>query len=254
MNTSQASSDRSSVAEGLGPNNWAGPPLRVLLVVLIVLGLTIAAQAQQRQLYVNDGETVGRISVAVNKSETVRLDRTFAEVLVGSSEIADVLPLTDRSIYILGQQPGTTNISIIDSDRRIIGVIDLQVTLDIDTVRRRIHEATGNPQITVSDNNGQLVLGGNVTDAPSVDRAMQVATQYAPGNVINAMNVTSTQQVLLKVRFVEATRNAGRDLGVRWDGRGTRGNVRVGGEPRPTWNPAGGQTGTIIEPPGSVRR
>lgn len=209
--------------------------LTAALAAAVTAGaVSVPAQAQGNTEIRRDGdELVGQISIPMNKSETVRLDTSFAEVLVGSSDIADVLPLTDRSIYILGQEPGTTNISILDSDSRVIGVLDLQVTLDIPTIRRRIHEATGNSNIRVEDNDGQLVLSGPVNDSPSVDRAMQIASQYAPGNVINAMDVTTTQQVMLKVRFVEATRGAGRELGIRWEGTGTRGRTQIGAEPYP---------------------
>jgi pilus assembly protein CpaC len=208
------------------------------LAVLVFIAAA-AAQAETARVVLSEGETVARISEPVNKSHTQRLDRGFAEVLVGSADIADILPLTDRSIYVLGQQPGTTNISIVDSERRILGVIEVEVTLDIDTVQRRIHEATGNPNIRVSANHNQLVLSGPVGDSPSVDRAIQIASQFAPGNVINALDVTKTQQVLLKVRFVEASRHAGRELGVRWDAQGRRGSTRIGAEHMPTILPIG---------------
>ena len=35
-------------------------------------------------------------------------------------------------------------------------------------------------------------------------------------SVVNAMTVAPSQQVMLKVRFLEATRQAERDLGVNW--------------------------------------
>lgn len=238
------------------PSRNGGPPrgawsvlCAALLAVLFQGALVASAQAQATM--VMEGGVVGHLTVPVNKSQTVRLDRGFAEVLVGSSDIADVLPLTDRSIYVLGQSVGTTNISIVDSDRRIIGVIEVQVTLDVPTIQRRIHEATGNTNVVVHDDAGRLVLTGAVHDAPSVDRAIQIATQFAPGNVINAMNVTSTQQVLLKVRFVEATRDAGRALGVRWDARGGTSNLRLGRENYPAWESV--QDGPVLAfPPGDA--
>jgi pilus assembly protein CpaC len=56
---------------------------------------------------------------------------------------------------------------------------------------------------------------------------MQIAKSATPNQpVVNAMNVSAAQQVMLKVRFLEATRDAGRDLGVNWyvaNGSGTRG-------------------------------
>jgi pilus assembly protein CpaC len=56
---------------------------------------------------------------------------------------------------------------------------------------------------------------------------MSIAKAATPNvAVVNAMNVSAAQQVMLKVRFLEVTRDAGRDLGVNWyaaNGSGTRG-------------------------------
>ncbi len=46
---------------------------------------------------------------------------------------------------------------------------------------------------------------------------MNVANGLAPAGVVNALKVTTPQQVMLKVRFVEASREAARNLGVRWE-------------------------------------
>ena len=46
---------------------------------------------------------------------------------------------------------------------------------------------------------------------------MEVAAGLGPAGVVNALKVTTPQQVMLKVRFVEATRAAARSLGVRWE-------------------------------------
>src|SRR5688500_1164538 len=54
-----------------------------------------------------------RVRVSVNKSQALRLEYPFTDVLVGSAEIADVIPLSDQSLYILGKKTGTTNVSVL---------------------------------------------------------------------------------------------------------------------------------------------
>jgi pilus assembly protein CpaC len=58
------------------------------------------------------------------------------------------------------------------------------------------------------------MLSGNLSDTVAVAKALAVAEQYAPGAVTSALTVRSPQQVMLEVRFVEATRSAGRELGL----------------------------------------
>jgi pilus assembly protein CpaC len=63
------------------------------------------------------------------------------------------------------------------------------------------------------------MLSGIVPDAVTLDKALQFAKQFSP-DVINSVSVAAPQQVLLEVRFVEASRNAGRELGVQWEAVG----------------------------------
>src|SRR5882672_9565020 len=45
----------------------------------------------------------GDFIVPINKSEIMQVDQPFTELLVGNPKIANVLALTDRTIYVLGQ-------------------------------------------------------------------------------------------------------------------------------------------------------
>ena len=62
----------------------------------------------------------------------------FAQAIVGSPENADVLPVSDRVLYVQGKKVGTTNVSIFDKNKRIIGILDVEVTVDTRAVAGRI--------------------------------------------------------------------------------------------------------------------
>ena len=44
----------------------------------------------------------------------------------GDPDIADVMPLTDRSLYVLGKKLGTTNVSIYDAGKQLIGSLPVE--------------------------------------------------------------------------------------------------------------------------------
>ncbi len=168
-------------------------------------------------MFVTEGAAVKHVIVTVNKSITIDVERAFTRAIVGATEFADVLPLSDRRIYIQGKKVGATNVSLVDADGQLIGVIDLQIALDTTALQQKIHSSTGSRNIRVSSVGSQIVLGGVAIDAVSADRAVQVAKSLSGGNeVVNAMQVAPSQQVMLEVRFLEATRDAGRKLGVNW--------------------------------------
>jgi pilus assembly protein CpaC len=110
---------------------------------------------------------------------------------------------------------------------KVVGVLDVEIEIDAANLQDKIRSSTGNRNIRVTSTNGQIVLSGQATDAIAADRAVAVAKALSPNGVVNAMSVAPSQQVLLKVRFLEASRDAGRQLGVNWFGANASGNRGV---------------------------
>ncbi len=168
------------------------------------------------------GRATQRIEVPVvlHKSETVQTEFPYGDALVGDPEIADVVPLTNQSIYILGKKVGVTRLSLLDARKQVLGVVDIEVTYDLDILRSRLQ---GNPnfsKIHVSSVNGKVLLTGVAPDAVVLQQVLTLAEQLAPKDVTNGMTVASPQQVMLEVRFVEADRDLNRGIGVQWGAAG----------------------------------
>jgi pilus assembly protein CpaC len=193
----------------------------VLGAALALIGSADRAGAADRRgstsgVFVSDMNDVQRVKVTVNKSRTFRVDTAFSTIVAGSPDIVDVKSLSDHVIYIQGKQTGTTNVILFDSSMKQIGILDVEVTIDIGNLQQNIRSSTGTQGIRVSASEGQVVLSGTAVDAVAAERALSIATgTVAKGGVIvNAMSVAGPQQVMLEVRFLEVNRNAGRDLGV----------------------------------------
>jgi pilus assembly protein CpaC len=140
------------------------------------------------------------------------------DLVVGDPEIADVMPQTDETLYVLGKKIGTTNVSVYDAAKQLVGVIEIEVAYT--TPRLAADVAQGSAGTArVGSANGRTVLSGDVPDAVAAARAVALAKQYGP-DVLNQFKVRGPQQVMLEVRFIEASRNAGKDLGVNWQAVG----------------------------------
>ncbi len=174
-----------------------------------------------------NGPAVRRLQVVRFKSKTFTFRAPFASAVVGSPDIADVLPMSDRVLYLQGKKPGTTNISLFSSDKKLLGVLDVEVVLDTQEIADKIRANSGSQAIKVSSSHEQIVLSGQARDALEAEQAFEIAKSMAPeSGIINLIRVSPAQQVLLKVRFLEATRTAERDLGVSLlsaNAAGTRG-------------------------------
>jgi pilus assembly protein CpaC len=174
-----------------------------------------AAHGQQDDLLV-------QLQLTVDKARTLATKEGFAEFLVANPAIVDVLALSNKQLYVLGKKAGLTSISLVGSDKRVIGLVNVEVSHDVDGLQRRLRRLVPGCDITVTSVNGKVLLTGTVPDAPSMSRAMVIAEQVAPQAVTNALTIAGSQQVLLEVRFIEATRGLARDLGVQWDALGKR--------------------------------
>ena len=188
-----------------------------------------AAIPAAAQVTVSEADDIraGELSVPLNKSQVLRTDRPYAKALVGNPEIADVLPLSDSSLYVLGKKMGTTSLTLYDRGNRLIAVVDVAVGPDVLSLKRQLSELMPSDQVGARISNDSVVLEGIVSSGPAADRAVQLAETYAPGKVINLLSIGSAQQVMLEVRFSEVRRGAFKDLGISGflDGSGDNGFV-----------------------------
>lgn len=182
---------------------------------LIALSLALAAiPAAHAQSDYAGGVQAGQLDVPLNKSQTVTLDRPFGRAMIGSEEIADIMPISDRSIYVLGKKMGTTSLTIYDRGGRVISIVDVAVGPDVLSLRRQLGELMPGERISARISNDAVVLSGVVSSSAAAQNAVQIASTYAGEKVVNMMGVGSSQQVMLEVRFSEINRRTGKEIGV----------------------------------------
>ena len=187
--------------------------LAVMMAEPMLPGL--GAAYAQRMVQMIAAKRTAMVSVQIGKTEDVRTDASFIEVVVADPDVADVSPLTDRTLSILGRKSGTTRVSAYSEGKKLVGVFDIEVTYDTSMLQATLDRRFPHHRIKAASVNGRIMLTGAVQDAPTVDKAVGLASQFGP--VINLMTVQSPQQVMLEVRFIEANRQAGRELGVQWN-------------------------------------
>ena len=188
---------------------------RFLKAALVGLALSVAPAAnlaQAETLRVVRGATDAALSVPMNRAVVVESDLPFAELSVANPAIADVSALSDRSIYVLGKAPGTTTLTILDGNGRLITNVDVRVAADVTEFKERLRQILPGENIEVRTANDGIVLSGQVSGIQKLDRALALAERYAPDRVSNLMTVGGVQQVMLKVRFAEMQRSVAKSL------------------------------------------
>jgi pilus assembly protein CpaC len=190
-------------------------------VLLLAIMLAVTGGEARAQVAIDEMGAdlihAGEFVVPINKSQVLKVDQPFTELLIGNPEIADVVALTNQTVYVLGKQLGTTNLTIYGPRRQLLAVLDLIVSYDVESLKAKLHEVMPGEAIEVRPVNGGILLGGKVTNATALGDALAIAEQYAPKSVTNAMTVQGSQQVMLQVKFAEVSRNVVRQLGIGHD-------------------------------------
>ncbi|HEV2596078.1 MAG TPA: type II and III secretion system protein family protein [Sphingomicrobium sp.] len=180
-----------------------------------------AAQPALADITVASGVNAGELEVPVNKSQVIRADRPYAKALIGNPDIADIVPISQTSVYVLGKKTGTTSLTLYDRSSRLIAVVDIVVGPDVLTLKHQLADLLPGDQIAARMSNDSVILEGMVSNSVAADKAVQIAETYAPGKVVNLLSLGSAQQVMLEVRFAEVNRSALSQIGVGWGTKNT---------------------------------
>ncbi|MGJ8611823.1 MAG: type II and III secretion system protein family protein, partial [Octadecabacter sp.] len=188
---------------------------RFIKAALIGLSLSLTslpAQLPAETLQVMRGAPSSALNVPMNRAVVVESDVPFTELSIANPSIADISSLSDRTIYVLGKEPGRTTLTLLGGDGRLITNVEVHVTPDIAEFKERLEQILPGEPIEVRTANDGIVLSGTVSSIARLDRALELANRYAPERVSNLMSVGGTQQVMLRVRFAEMQRSVSKSL------------------------------------------
>jgi len=209
--------------------NWLRDLAIALLAAMITTLLFMAgnAYAQDRVIQITGNTHTAMVTVTIGKSQDVRTGTSFVDVMVGDPDVADVNPLTDHTLSILGKKIGTTRVQVYAEGKKLIGIFDVEVSYDISRLTNELKRRFAGSHLQASSVNGRIMLSGEVADAATLDKAVTIARQFGP-EIINSVSVMSPQQVMLEVRFIEISRTASRELGVQWNRFGSSSTTNIG--------------------------
>ncbi|WP_198378673.1 type II and III secretion system protein family protein, partial [Neoroseomonas rubea] len=170
----------------------------------------------------------------------VELPAAALTVLVADPRIARVQPASPTSLFIMGVNPGRTNLIATREDGSLVAEFDITVQSSaagaaqvapvgaaaamppvtagqVQSMIRRTVRGGQNVRVTMSSR-GPIVLSGMVPTAADASRAEAVAKGMAGEGreVLNNLTLLSGIQVNLRVRVAEISREVTRDLGFNW--------------------------------------
>ena len=171
--------------------------------------------------------------IPLYKSSILDLNKKPMRVSLGNPTIADIVVLRNDQIHVVAKSLGTTNVVFWDRNDRIFQSLNIEVTHDLASLKKKLHNMMPDEVIKVFSAQEKLILSGEVSSASNVGAAAKVAQGYLPnckaqpseeadsgnstsncGNaeVVNLLKVVGSQQIMLEVKVAEMSRTFLRSL------------------------------------------
>ena len=221
--------------------------LVLLAATLLPYQMVDAQGVQEASLQV--GQNLDLV-VPLYKSRVLSASAAIARVSVGNPDIADIVILRERELYVLGKDLGTTNVLLWNNADQLVGSVAVEVTHDLEGLKRKLFELFPSEKIEVYAAQRSIVLTGSVSSVVSMDAALALARGYLAqvgtavqeqqfeqqqasstdntgGGIINLMQIAGAQQVMLEVKVAEIARTELRKFEMEFNG------INVGGA---RWN------------------
>lgn len=187
--------------------------------------------------YAADSGDIRNVFVPVHRSALIKLNKAMDEVLIADPEIADVHAHNQLNLTVVGKRKGQTNIRILNKEGEVMRDIEVTVGHDLPAIRRSLKNFFPNENIGVEMINTRVALTGQVSSAAVADQAVKIVEDFVHSDgpnaaqalissagagsvevpspeILNLMQVTAGQQVMLRVRVGEIKREALKALGV----------------------------------------
>ena len=184
----------------------------LLLLMLVSVGISVSDVARGARSYDKS------VQLITGKADTVELSGAVTDVLVANPAVADVGTLRSNRLYIVGKSVGDTNVLAYDDAGNQLANIVVHVRMDDKNLQDTLKEFFPDEKISVRTIKNNIVLSGSVSSASVSNQVRDLASHFLNDaksqTLVDLMKVDGEQQVMLKVRVVEASRAVLKELGL----------------------------------------
>ena len=200
-----------------------------LLFVMFTLigGVSAAHRASAAEIR---GTAEAPIVLEASKGTLIRLDRAASTVFVADPEVADVQVKSPRLVYLMAKQPGETVIYAVDREERVLLNQRVSVSHNLSRLRATLKSMLPGSDVEVETMDKTLVLSGRVLSARDAEAAQRLAMRLVKDekDLVNQISVVAPNQVHLRVRVAEVSRDILKQFGINWNAVFRTGNFLFG--------------------------
>lgn len=191
--------------------------LAILAVLLLVPLSSALAQVQQISLEVSDGRAI-------------ELEEPAVEVFVADPDIADVQVNSPEVVYVFAKQSGTTRLFVLSEEDGELTEYELYVTPNLKRLNTTLKRLLPDETVKLQAVDDGVAVQGSVSTAKAAADIMEVVSGSMGEEVplVNMMSVSEVNQINLRVRVAEVSREVTDELGINWESFASFGNFGFG--------------------------
>lgn len=201
---------------------WRWPIIGLALLGLLISLSVTAVKVDSASAQVGVRRAYG---LEVNKGRLIRLPNPAKVVFIANPRIADIQVKSPTLVYLFAKRVGETTLIAVDGEEKVLINALVSVNHNLSRLRRAMRAVLPKRRIRIRSVDGSIVLAGKVDSPAEATKAVELANRVAGDarRVVNQLKVIGPNQVNLRVRVVEMSRTAMRQLGINWDALMQRG-------------------------------
>lgn len=197
---------------------------RIVAIALLLAGLSPGRLAAEP---VNGEDVV----LQPGRSVVIKAPWPVSQVSVAEPKVADVQVVTTDQILVLARSAGATDLVMWSEDGKSVRKV-VRVDLDVDDLTKSLTAMMPSAKLQLVQSRDVVIVQGTLRRAEDVTR-LHTFMEASGVKYVDFTSLAGVQQVLIKVRVAEASRQALRSLGINavQAGNSFFGGSVIGGNP-----------------------
>jgi len=181
----------------------------ILLAVLLV-------QPAAGQTPTNTSSSRQSIELMVGQGRLLQLDEAAESVYVGDTTIADLRVVAPDVVYVYGRKIGSTNLIAISAEHKMRANVAFRVVADPGSANNAIRDLQPTTHTKLRLFGNRVAATGRTGSVEEAVDVQNTADTYSPPEQppINNSTIAGSQQINIRVRFAEVSRDDVQRLGI----------------------------------------
>ncbi len=190
----------------------AGAVLLAILFVQPAASQTSTSPSSSRQ----------SIELMVGQVRLLQLDEAAESVYMGDTTIADLRVVAPDVVYVYGRKIGSTNLIAISAEHKMRANVAFRVVADSGSANGAIRDLQPTTHTKIRLFGNRVAATGRTGSVEEAVDAQNTADTYSPPEQppINNTTISGSQQINIRVRFAEVSRDDVQRLGIGPGGGG----------------------------------